>query len=83
MANLSDCAFGAGITNLRISIFQLPRHAVQPRCFFLEDWPSAVGGAIVDDNDLVRHTAEIQFQVQMLDCGRDAALLVARGNDDG
>ncbi len=81
--NLSDCAFGAGIAKLRISIFHLPRHAVQPRCFFLEDWPGAVGGAVVDHDDFVRDTAEVQLEMQVLDGGRDAAFLVTRGDDDG
>ena len=83
MANLSDCAFGAGIANLRISIFHLPRHAVHPRCFFLEDWPGAVFGAVVDDDDFVRDAPEVQLEMQVLDGGRDAAFLVARWDDDG
>ena len=49
----------------------------------MEDLPGAVGGAVVDDNYLVRHAAEFQLEVQMLDGGRDAAFLVPRGNDDG
>jgi hypothetical protein len=31
----------------------------------------------------VWHTAEIEFEVQVLDGGCDAAFLVARGDDDG
>jgi hypothetical protein len=49
----------------------------------LEDLPGAVGGAVVDHDDFVRHAAEVQFEMEMLDGGRDAALLVARGDDDG
>lgn len=41
--------------------------------FFLEDWPGAVGGAVVDDNYLVRDAAEIQLEMQVLDGGCDAA----------
>ncbi len=50
--------------------------------FFLEDWPRAVFGAVVDDDDFVRDAAEFQLEVQMLDGRRDAAFLIARGNDD-
>jgi len=48
----------------------------------MEDWPGAVGGAVVDDDDFVRDTAEIQLEMEVLDGGRDAAFLVARGDDD-
>ena len=48
----------------------------------MKNLPCAVGGTVVDDNDLVRDAAEIQLEVQMLDGGGDAAFLVARGNDD-
>ncbi len=51
--------------------------------FCLEDLPCAVGGAVVHHNYLVRDAAEIQFEVQVLDGGRNAAFFVARGNDDG
>jgi len=51
--------------------------------FFLEDLPRAVGGAVVVDDDFVRHTAQLQFEVQVFNGGRDAAFLVARGNNDG
>ena len=51
--------------------------------FFLEDLPRAVGGAVVDDNDFMRDTAEVQLEVQVLDGGRNAAFLVAGGDDDG
>ena len=50
--------------------------------FFLEDLPGAVGGTVVNNDDFVRDTAEVQLEVQMLDGGRDAAFLVAGGNDD-
>jgi hypothetical protein len=49
----------------------------------LEDWPGAVGGAVVDHDDFVRDTAEVQLEMQVLDGGRDAAFLVTRGDDDG
>jgi hypothetical protein len=49
---------------------------------FLEDGPGAVGGAVVDNDYLVRDAAEFQLEVQVLDGGCDAAFLVARGDDD-
>ena len=49
--------------------------------FFLEDLPGAVGGTVVNHDDFVRDTAEVQLEVQMLDSGCDAALLVAPRND--
>ena len=49
----------------------------------MEDWPGAVFGAVVDDDDFVRDAAEVQLEMQVLDGGRDAALLVTRGDDDG
>lgn len=55
---------------------------VQAFGLFLEDLPGAVFGAVVDDNDFVRHAAEVQLEMQVLDGGRDAAFLVARGDDD-
>jgi hypothetical protein len=51
--------------------------------FLLEDLPSAVSGAVVNHNYLVRDAAEFQFEVQVLDGGRDAAFFVAGGDDDG
>ena len=48
---------------------------------FLENLPGAVGGAVVDDDDLVRDAAEFQLEVQVLDGGCDASFLVTRGND--
>ncbi len=49
----------------------------------MEDLPGAVGGAVVDHDDFVRDAAEVQLEVQVFNGGRDAALLVARGDDDG
>ena len=49
----------------------------------MEDCPGAVGGTVVNDNDLVRDAAEIQLEMKMLDSRSDAAFLVAGGNDDG
>jgi hypothetical protein len=48
----------------------------------LEDSPSAVGGAVVDDDNFVRDTAEVQFEMEMLDGGRDAVFFVARRNNN-
>ena len=48
----------------------------------MEDGPGAVGGSVVNDNDFVRHAAEIQLQVQMLQGGCDASFFIASGNDD-
>jgi hypothetical protein len=50
--------------------------------FFLEDCPRAVCGAVVDDNYFMRDASEVQLEVEMFDGRRDAALLVARGDDD-
>jgi len=47
----------------------------------LEDLPSVVGGAVIDNDYLVRDAAEFQLEVQMLDGRRDAAFLVAGRND--
>ncbi len=49
--------------------------------FILEYLPRAVFRAVVNDDDFVRNTAQVQFEMEMLDGGRDAAFLVARGND--
>jgi hypothetical protein len=49
----------------------------------LEDFPSAVGGSVVHDDDLMGHPAESQLQVKVLDGGGDTSLLIPRGNDDG
>jgi len=59
------------------------RGRVEAIGFCLEDLPGAVGGAVVDDDNLVRDAAEFQLEVQVLDGGRDAAFLVAGGDDDG
>ena len=32
--------------------------AIKAGCFFLEDFPGAVGGAVVDDNDFMRDASE-------------------------
>jgi hypothetical protein len=48
----------------------------------LEDLPGAVGGAVVDNDYLVRDAAEVQLEVEVLDGGRDAAFFVAGGDDD-
>ena len=55
---------------------------VKAQGFLLEDLPGAIFGAVVDDDNFVRDAAEIQLEVQMLDGGRDAAFLIAGGNDD-
>ncbi len=59
------------------------RRGIQALGFFLEDLPSAVRGAVVDDDDFVRDAAEVQLEMQVLDGGRDAAFLITRGDDDG
>ncbi len=48
----------------------------------MEDCPRAVGGAVVDDNYFMRDASEVQLEVEMFDGRRDAAFLVARGDDD-
>ena len=40
-------------------------------------------GAVVDDDDFVRDTTEVQLEMEVLDGGRYAAFLVTRGDDDG
>ena len=47
------------------------------------DLPGAVGGAVVNHDDFVRDSAEVQLEVKVLDGGCDAAFLVAGGDDDG
>ena len=47
----------------------------------MEDLPGAVGGAVVDDDDFVRDAAKFQLEVKVFNGGRDAAFLVARGDD--
>jgi hypothetical protein len=51
--------------------------------FGLEDGPGGVGGAVVDDEDLVGDGVEVEFEVEVLDGGGDAAFLVSGGDDDG
>ncbi len=47
-----------------------------------QNLPRPILASVVDDDDLVRNVAEAQFEVQVLDGRGDAALLVARRNDD-
>ena len=56
---------------------------IQTFGFFLEDRPGAIFGAVVDEDDFLWDSAEVQLKMKMLDGRRDAAFLVARGNDDG
>jgi hypothetical protein len=42
-----------------------------------------VGGAGVGDEDLVGDGVEVEFEVEVLDGGGDAAFLVSGGDDDG
>jgi hypothetical protein len=58
------------------------RSGVEALGFFLEDWPGAVGGAVIDHDDLVRDAAEFQLEVEVLHGRCDAAFLVTRGDDD-
>ena len=46
--------------------------------FALEDLPSGVSGTVVDHNDFVGNASERKLQVQGLDGGCDAALLIPR-----
>ena len=50
--------------------------------FDLEDLPSGVGGTVVHHNDFVGNAAEGKLEVQVLDGGGDAALLIPRGDDN-
>ena len=54
-----------------------------PRLQALRESPTSRSrAAVVDDDDLVRDAVEAQLDVQVLDRRGDAALLVARRNDD-
>ncbi len=46
-----------------------------------KQFPGPVGAAIINDNDLVRHVMQPQFQMKVLHGGTDAAFLITRGND--
>lgn len=46
--------------------------------FGLEDLPSGIGGAVVHHDDFMWDAAEGKFEVEVLDGGGDAALLVPR-----
>src|SRR5262249_5514698 len=50
---------------------------------FLKQFPGAIGAAVIDDHDLVRHTVQVKLQVQVLRRRDDAPFLVARGYDHG
>ena len=50
--------------------------------FALEDLPSGVGGTVVHHNDFVGNAAQRKLEVQVLDGGGDATLLVPRGDDN-
>ena len=71
------------LVHVRVRVRQSGRGGVEAVGFFLEDWPGAVGGAVVNDDDFVWDAAEVQLEVQMLDSGCDAPFLVAGRNDDG
>jgi hypothetical protein len=44
---------------------------------------SCIRAAIVNDNDLMRHIVAPKFQVEMLDCRCNAALLILGWDNDG
>ena len=46
----------------------------------MEDFPGAVGESVVNDDDLVRHSAEVEFKMEVLDRRGDAPFLVPGGN---
>ena len=70
-------------TSKAVLFFVLYRSQFRKLIFLLLKYlPSAVGGAVVDDDDFVRDAAEVQLEVQMLDSGCDAAFLVAGWDDD-
>jgi hypothetical protein len=48
----------------------------------LEDLPSGVGGTVVHHNDFVGNASEGKLQVQVLDGGSNASLLIPRGDDN-
>jgi hypothetical protein len=48
----------------------------------LQDIPGAVVTRIIDDYNLVRHSTEAKFQMQVLDRRHNAFFLVPSGNDN-
>ena len=50
--------------------------------FALEDLPSGVCGTLVHHNDFVGNAAQRKLEVQVLDGGGDAPLLIPRGDDN-
>ena len=48
----------------------------------LENTPCAVGRAVVDDHDFVRHIAQAKLKVEVLDSGGDATFFIPRRDDD-
>lgn len=49
----------------------------------LEDIPSGVRAAVIDNNDFVIDAVKAQFNVKVLHRGGNATLLVLRRDDDG
>src|SRR5262249_48542748 len=49
----------------------------------LQDIPGSIGATIVYHHDLVRDTVQSQLQMEVLHCGCNASLFVARRNHDG
>jgi hypothetical protein len=50
--------------------------------FALEDLPCGVCGTVVHHDDFVRNCVLRKLEVEMLDSGGYAALLIPRGNDE-
>ena len=65
-----------------VQVFNLYRNQFGKPDFDLDEpFPGPVGAAIVNDDNLVRHVMQPQFQMEMLHRGTDAAFLIARRND--
>jgi hypothetical protein len=47
-----------------------------------EQPPSGIRAAIVNNNDLMRHVVSPKFEIEMFDCGYDAALLILSWDND-
>jgi hypothetical protein len=74
----NDCA----AKSVSAAVLQGPQFG-QPPLQVEQDRPGAIGAAVIHDEDLVRDRAPVQFGAELLHRAGDAALLVARRDDDG
>ena len=47
-----------------------------------EHSPGCIRAAIVHNNDFMRHILSPKLEIEMLDCGRNAALLISSWDND-